>query len=125
LSDGWATRYHKDALLENGGERTTNCDWEVVAILASAIPNEPMPLTMARNFLQKPGGTKSVYTADFYRRNTMDASERLAKAAPALLEACIAARMNFDARQACESPVCELLDRAIEAAEGTNQRASL
>ena len=56
--------YSDEALTENGGERTTNTDWEVVCILASRYEIEPMPpLTMARNFLEKPGGTKSVYSA--------------------------------------------------------------
>lgn len=59
--------YSRETLLENGG--TVSCpedpaDWEIVAILASRFEIEPMPpLTMARNFLEKPGGTKSVYTA--------------------------------------------------------------
>lgn len=56
--------YSADALLENNGERSTDCDWEIVAILGSKAEQEPMtPLTMARNFLEKPGGTKSEYTA--------------------------------------------------------------
>lgn len=60
--------YSKDTLLENGG--SVSCpedpaDWEIVAILASRFEIEPMPpLTMARNFLEKPGGTKSVYSAE-------------------------------------------------------------
>lgn len=56
--------YSAEALLENGGERTTDDDWEIVCIIASPIEKEPMhPLAMARNFLEKPGGTKSEYTA--------------------------------------------------------------
>jgi len=57
--------YSVEALLENGGERThDNADWEIVAVLASKVEKESMePLTMARNFLEKAGGTKSVYTA--------------------------------------------------------------
>jgi hypothetical protein len=56
--------YHKDALLENGGIRSTDCEWEIITILCSSGEQEPMePLTMARNFLEKPGGTKGVYTA--------------------------------------------------------------
>lgn len=56
--------YSKEALLENDGERSSDCDWEIVAILASTKEKEPMPpLTMARNFLEKAGGTKSVYSA--------------------------------------------------------------
>ena len=56
--------YSAEALLENGGERSTDADWEIVAILASHLEKEVMPpLTMARNFLEKVGGTKSVYSA--------------------------------------------------------------
>lgn len=57
--------YSAEALLENGGRRSTPCDWEIVTILCSAGDRQaPMsPLTMARNFLEKPGGTRSVYTA--------------------------------------------------------------
>lgn len=57
--------YSAEALLENGGERSTDCEWEIVTILATNGQKEPMtPLTMARNFLEKPGGTKGVYTAE-------------------------------------------------------------
>lgn len=57
--------YSAEALLANGGKRSTDCDWEIVAILASQFVEEPMtPLTMARNFLEKEGGTKSDYTAE-------------------------------------------------------------
>jgi hypothetical protein len=41
-----------------------DCEWIVVALLASAVKDEPMhPITMARNFLVKKGGTKACYTA--------------------------------------------------------------
>lgn len=58
--------YSAEALLENGGSRTTDCDWEIVTILAQrGYRGEPMtPLTMARNFLEMPGGTKGVYSAE-------------------------------------------------------------
>lgn len=57
--------YSAEALLENNGERSTECDWEIVAILASHQEKESMPpLTMAHNFLEKTGGTKSIYTAE-------------------------------------------------------------
>jgi hypothetical protein len=56
--------YSKEALLDNGGTRSTNCDWEIVCLLASGRKNEKMePLTMARNYLEKPGGTFTDYTA--------------------------------------------------------------
>ena len=55
--------YRKD-VLEEGNERTTGADWEVVSINAELDENVPMhPLTMARNFLVKKGGTKGNYYA--------------------------------------------------------------
>jgi len=55
--------YSAEALLENGGTRTTQCDWEIVTILCG-LQREPMtPLCMSRNFLEKTGGTKGIYTA--------------------------------------------------------------
>lgn len=57
--------YSADTLLENGGTRTTDADWEVVALIAGPVEIEPMdPLTMARNMLEKPGGTYCAYTAE-------------------------------------------------------------
>ena len=57
--------YSAETLLENDGERSGDYDWEIVAIIAGPWVNEPMsPLTMARNFLQKPGGTYAPYTAE-------------------------------------------------------------
>jgi len=62
--------YSAAALLENGGERSTDCEWEIVTILATPGEPEPMhPLTMARNFLGLAGGTKSVYTAEEFARS--------------------------------------------------------
>lgn len=57
--------YSAEALLENGGSRSTDCDWEIVALIASTVEDEPMfPLTMARNMLHKIGGTPCEYTAE-------------------------------------------------------------
>ena len=57
--------YSADTLLENNGDRSGDYDWEVVAIIASPWEKEPMmPLTMARNYLQKTGGTYAPYTAE-------------------------------------------------------------
>lgn len=51
--------YSAAALLENGGSRTGNCDWEIVTLLCSTDGPEHMPpLTMARNMLEKAGGSK-------------------------------------------------------------------
>lgn len=56
--------YAAATLLENGGTRSTDADWEVVCLLAGPTATEPMdPLTMARNMLQKPGGTDGAYSA--------------------------------------------------------------
>ena len=59
-----AVLYSAATLLENGGERSGDCDWEIVAIQASPVADEPMnPVTMARNFLAEPGGTPCDYSA--------------------------------------------------------------
>lgn len=63
--------YSAAALSENNGERSTECDWEIVSINASPMAegNEPMtPMAMARNFLELPGGTKTQYTAEEFAR---------------------------------------------------------
>lgn len=55
--------YSVEALLENNGKRTTSDDWEIVCLLCSSGEKEPMtPLTMARNMLEKTGGTYGEYT---------------------------------------------------------------
>ncbi len=62
--------YSAEALLENDGKRSTDCDWEIVTILCTDGEREPMPpLTMARNFLELPGGTKGVYSAEEFARS--------------------------------------------------------
>lgn len=56
--------YSKDTLLENDGSYSGDYDWEIVALMCGPWDNEPMsPLTMARNYLQKAGGTFAPYTA--------------------------------------------------------------
>lgn len=56
--------YSREALAE-GNENSTKCDYEIVSINAGLVANEPMhPLTMARNYLVKTGGTKAEYTAE-------------------------------------------------------------
>ena len=56
--------YSAEALLENNGTRSTDCEWEVVCLLCSSSEIEPMtPLTMARNYLEKEGGTFTEYSA--------------------------------------------------------------
>ena len=57
--------YAAHELEKNGEKRSTDCDWEIVCIIASPVEDEPMhPLTMARNMLAKPGGTPREYTAE-------------------------------------------------------------
>jgi hypothetical protein len=70
--------YSAEALLENNGTRTTDCEWEIVCLLARATdePESMSPLTMARNFLNMPGGTKSVYTAEQFARAIYDGSKK-------------------------------------------------
>lgn len=56
--------YRHDVLAENN-ENTTNAEWEIISINASLVENEPMhPMTMARNMLEKKGGTKAEYTGE-------------------------------------------------------------
>lgn len=56
--------YSAATLLENGGARSGDAEWEIVSVQASPVADEPMrPLTMARNLLGKPGGTPCEYTA--------------------------------------------------------------
>lgn len=56
--------YSADTLLENDGTRSGDFDWEVVCLIAGPAEVEPMdPLTMARNMLEKPGGTYCRYSA--------------------------------------------------------------
>jgi hypothetical protein len=56
--------YSADTLLQNGGTRSTECDWEIVCLLAGPREDEPMdPLTMARNYLRRAGGTFADYSA--------------------------------------------------------------
>ena len=57
--------YAAHELEKNGESRSTDCDWEIVCIIASPVENEPMhPLAMARNQLAMPGGTPRHYTSD-------------------------------------------------------------
>jgi len=57
--------YSAATLEENGGTRSSDAQWEVVCLLAGEHADEPMdPITMARNFLRKPGGTHAPYTAE-------------------------------------------------------------
>lgn len=62
--------YSSATLLRDDGERSTDCDWEIVALMAGPWKDEPMmPLTMARNFLRLPGGTFAPYTAEQFAQS--------------------------------------------------------
>ena len=55
-----------------GDDASTSAEWEIVAIVASPVEDEPMhPLTMARNQLGMTGGSKAEYTADELARAIM------------------------------------------------------
>lgn len=58
--------YHYTALLENNGSRSGDTDWEIVTILCEKEKGKLFipPLTMARNYLEKVGGTYTKYTAN-------------------------------------------------------------
>jgi len=62
--------YHKDTL-EKYNERSTDADWEIISINAYPSDREsPMhPITMARNFLEKEGGTKVEYTPEEFAQS--------------------------------------------------------
>jgi hypothetical protein len=62
--------YRHDVLEENN-ERTTDAEWEIVAIKARvSLEEEPMdPMTMARNFLHMKGGTKGEFTAEQFAQS--------------------------------------------------------
>ena len=50
--------YATKTLLESGDEVSGDFEWEIVALIAGPVEDEPMhPVTMARNFLRKQGGT--------------------------------------------------------------------
>ena len=58
--------YRKDVLAEND-EQSTDAEWELVSINAipSGLKKIPMgPITMMRNQLELPGGTKAHYSSD-------------------------------------------------------------
>jgi hypothetical protein len=58
-----AVCYSAATIAENNGTRSGDFDWEVVAVITSSVDDEPMePLTMARNYLQKSGGTYAPYS---------------------------------------------------------------
>ncbi len=75
--------YSAETLLENGGARSGDYDWEVVCLIAGPKAIEPMdPLTMARNMLEKPGGTYCAYTAEQFAESIWYWSGRAAAEAP-------------------------------------------
>jgi len=61
-----------------GAEATTDAVWEIVSINARETEEEePMdPMTMARNFLELPGGTKGDFTAEQFAKSIVYWSTR-------------------------------------------------
>jgi len=71
--------YSAATLEENGGQRSGDYDWEVVCLLAGPKLEEPMdPITMARNMLEKPGGTYCAYSASDFAESIWYWSSRAA-----------------------------------------------
>lgn len=62
--------YRRDVLMETH-EASNSTPWEIISVNARATDEEePMhPLTMARNMLQLPGGTKGEYTAEQFAKS--------------------------------------------------------
>ena len=62
--------YRHDVLAENN-ERETDAEWEIVAIKARVSDEEDLmcPVTMARNFLEMPGGTKGNFSAEDFAKS--------------------------------------------------------
>jgi len=63
--------YRHDVLLENN-EHTTNANWELISIHAipEGLEKMPMgPITMMRNQLELPGGTKASYNSDEWAKS--------------------------------------------------------
>ena len=82
--DAGVVLYSAAALTENDGRRSSDADWEVVCLLAGEAADEPMdPLTMARNFLEKPGGTFAPYTARQFAESIYYWSQRARRHHPA------------------------------------------
>ena len=61
--------YSRGVLAEDG-DNSTDCDWEIISINASAleVPEPPTPMAMARNLLHKAGGTQTEYSAEDFAK---------------------------------------------------------
>ena len=61
-----AVCYHKDVLAEDN-DRSTECDWEVVAVLCQVDKEEPMtPATMMANHFKADGGTATLMSPETF-----------------------------------------------------------
>jgi hypothetical protein len=61
-----AVLYHKDVLAEDN-DRSTECDWEVVAVLCQVDEDEPItPATMMANHFKADGGTATLMTPETF-----------------------------------------------------------
>lgn len=67
-----------------GSEAESDAVYEVVSILASPTPEQTPtdPITMMRNYLERPGGTKAAYTADDFAKSILFWSHHVMVAPP-------------------------------------------
>lgn len=66
---------HEHLAVKN--ENETDADWEIICYNASLDSDEPQnPVSMARNYLDLPGGTKTEYTAEEFAKAIMYWSTR-------------------------------------------------
>ena len=70
--------YSKEELIATGEDRSGDFDWEIVCIIASQVEDEPMhPLTMARNQLNKEGGSPRHYSSEEWADSVWYWSQRV------------------------------------------------
>ena len=63
---------YRNDVLEEGNERSTNDDWELISFFGTpkGEDNLPMgPVTMMRNQLTLPGGTKANYSSEEWAKS--------------------------------------------------------
>lgn len=92
-----------------GEEATTDAEWEVVSVNARETEEEePMdPMTMARNFLVLPGGTKGDFSAEQFARSIVYWSTRVkVDAAPKEIKLTVEEAMEEVAR--CHAALTEI-----------------
>lgn len=64
--------YHDAILTAEERAGCEDAEWVIVAMVASAVENEPMhPVAMARNFLHRQGGTFAPYSAEEFAQSIL------------------------------------------------------